>query len=91
VPPLIPTGRKDRGGGDTIRGHGTGEEALGPGTSEQLEREEKGGFKAIFPVPVGSNLTREVPTPPLESPWDRYDPGEGHAPGAIHVHGARGR
>jgi len=50
--PPIPTGREDRGGGDTIRGHGTGEEASGPGNSES--------FKAIFPVPVGSNLTREV-------------------------------
>jgi len=32
-------------------------------------------------VPVGGNLTREVPTPPLENPLDRYDPGEGHAQG----------
>jgi len=52
-----------------------GEEASAPGTSE------KGGFKAIVPVPVGGNLTREVPTPPLENPWDKYDPGEGHAQG----------
>jgi len=33
--PPIPTGRKDRGGDDTLRGNGTGEEASGPGTSEQ--------------------------------------------------------
>ena len=37
---------------------------------------EKGGFKVISPVPVGSNLTREVPTPPLENAWNRYDPGD---------------
>ena len=35
VPPPIPTGREDRGGGGTISGHGTGEEASGPGTLEQ--------------------------------------------------------
>jgi len=29
---------------------------------------EKGGFKATVPVLVGSNLTREVPTPPLGNP-----------------------
>jgi len=29
VLPPIPTGREDRGGGGTIRGHGTGEEASG--------------------------------------------------------------
>jgi len=33
--PPIPTGREDRGGGGTVRGHGTGEEASGPSTSEQ--------------------------------------------------------
>jgi len=27
--------REDRGGGGIARGHGTGEEASGPGTSEQ--------------------------------------------------------
>jgi len=31
--PLIPTGREDRGGGGTVRGHGTGVEALGLGTT----------------------------------------------------------
>jgi len=30
-------------------------------------------------------------TPPLENRWDRYDPGEGHVPGVLYVHGARGR
>jgi len=33
--PPIPTGREDRGGGVPARGHGTDEEASGPGTSEQ--------------------------------------------------------
>jgi len=33
--PPIPTGRKDRGRGDTVRGHGTGVEASGFGASEQ--------------------------------------------------------
>jgi len=33
--PAIPTGRKDRGGGGTVRGHGTGVEASGLGTTEQ--------------------------------------------------------
>jgi len=33
--PPIPTGRKDRGRGDTVRGHGTGVEASGLGASEQ--------------------------------------------------------
>jgi len=32
--PPIPTGRKDRGGDDTLRGHGTDEEPSGPGTPE---------------------------------------------------------
>jgi len=33
--PPIPTGRKDRGGGGTVRGHGTGVEASGLSTTEQ--------------------------------------------------------
>ena len=33
--PPIPTGREDRGGGGTVRGHDTGVEASGLGTSEQ--------------------------------------------------------
>ena len=33
--PSIPTGMEDRGGGDTVKGHGTGMEASGLGTSEQ--------------------------------------------------------
>ena len=41
--------------------------------------------------PVGDTLTREVSTPPLQNPYDRYDPGEGHVPGIIYVHGTRGR
>ena len=32
------------------------------------KEKEKGGFKAIVLVPVGSNLTREVPTQPLGNP-----------------------
>ena len=32
------------------------------------KEKEKGGFKATVLVPVGSNLTREVPTPPLGNP-----------------------
>jgi len=75
-PPIL-AGRKDRGRGGTSRGHGTDEEV----SPRIVTREEEGGFKAIFLVPVGSNLTREVPTPPLEDPWDRYDPGKGHAQG----------
>jgi len=59
-------GRKDRGGGDTTRGLKT--------VTKRRERWLKGGFKAIFPVPVRSNLTCEVPMPPLGDPWDRYDP-----------------
>ena len=35
-------------------------------TTQNGDKEkEKGGFKATVLVPVGSNLTREVPTPPL--------------------------
>ena len=33
--PPIPTGREDCGGGGMVRGHGTGVEASGPGTSQQ--------------------------------------------------------
>jgi len=72
-------GREDRGGGDTVKGHGTGKEASGP--VPQNSNEEKGGFEAIVPVSAGGSLPREVPTPPLENPWDRYDLGEGHAQG----------
>ena len=38
------------------------------------EDKRKGVFEAIVLVPVEGNLTREVPTPPLGDPWDRYDP-----------------
>jgi len=45
----------------------------------QNSNEENGGFRAIVPVSAGGSLPREVPTPPLENPWDRYDPGDGYA------------
>ena len=38
-------------------------------TAQNGDKEnEKGGFKATILVLVGSNLTREVPTPPLGNP-----------------------
>ena len=39
--PPIPTGRKDRGGDDTLRGHGTDEEASGPVPQNSDERRRK--------------------------------------------------
>jgi len=45
------------------------------------KEKEKGGFKAAVVVPVGSNLTREVSTPPLGNPGADTTHEEGHAQG----------
>ena len=60
-------------------------------TAQNGDKEkEKGGFKATVLVPVGSNLTREVPTPPLGNPGTDTTH-EGAFPGKDHVHGTRER
>ena len=45
------------------------------------KKKEKGGFKATVLVPVGSNLTGEVPTPPLGNLGTDTTHEVGHAQG----------